>query len=86
MTERERFEQWAYANGLFPGKEGDELHTSHTIGWCWKAWQAVVPKDHAVVPLVPTPEMIDAASDAHMPFGDMELAIRSAILAGEKAP
>lgn len=84
-SSRERFERWAFDNGLFPGKEGDELHTSHTMKWCWKAWQAAVPKDYAVVPCSPTQEMVDAADAAHMPFGDMELAIRLAIIAGDKA-
>ena len=35
---------------------------------------------YKLVPLEPTPEMVRAAEDAHMPFGDMELAIRMAIL------
>ena len=39
------------------------------------------PPGYVVVPVEPTPEMIDAASDAHMPFGDMHFAITSAILA-----
>ena len=36
--------------------------------------------NYKLVPLGPTPEMVRAAEDAHMPFGDMELAIRMAIL------
>src|SRR5690606_25709025 len=36
-------------------------------------WKAVLVE--------PNSEMVDAAADAYMPFGDMELAIRCAILA-----
>ena len=35
---------------------------------------------YKLVPVEPTPEMVEAAESAHMPFGDMELAIRMAIL------
>lgn len=34
-----------------------------------------------LVPVEPTPEMVEAAEDAYMPFGDMDLAIRMALLA-----
>src|SRR5690554_2621638 len=37
--------------------------------------------DYKLVPVEPTPEMVEAAEDAYMPFGDMELAIRMAVLA-----
>lgn len=36
---------------------------------------------YKLVPVEPTDEMVSAAEDAYMPFGDMELAIRMAILA-----
>lgn len=36
---------------------------------------------YKVVPAEPTQEMVDAAADAYMPFGDMDIAIRMAILA-----
>lgn len=39
------------------------------------------PRGWKLVPIPPTDEMIDAAQDAHMPFGDMHFAITSAILA-----
>ena len=39
------------------------------------------PPGGKLVPVEPTDEMVDAASDAHMPFGDMRFAITSAILA-----
>ena len=34
-----------------------------------------------LVPVEPTPEMVDAAQEAYMPFGDMQLAIQLAIAA-----
>jgi|SRR5690554_3590776 len=37
--------------------------------------------DYKLVPVEPTAEMVGAAEDAYMPFGDMELAIRMAVLA-----
>lgn len=39
-----------------------------------------VPDGYALVPILPTPEMVSAAEEAHLPFGDMELAVRLAIL------
>lgn len=38
-------------------------------------------EDYKLVPVEPTPEMVEAAKDAYMPFGDMDLAVRMAILA-----
>ena len=46
----------------------------------WGA-QPVVPAGYALVPAEPTPEMVDAAQEAYMPFGDMALAIQLAIAA-----
>lgn len=43
--------------------------------------QPVVPAGYALVPVEPTPEMVDAAQEAYMPFGDMQLAIQLAIAA-----
>lgn len=37
--------------------------------------------NYKLVPIPPTPEMVEAAEEAYMPFGDMDLAIRMAILA-----
>ena len=37
--------------------------------------------DYKLVPIGPTPEMVEAAEDAYMPFGDMEMALRMAVLA-----
>lgn len=39
------------------------------------------PTGWKLVPIPPTDDMIEAAQDAHMPFGDMHFAITSAILA-----
>ena len=45
-------------------------------------WGALpVPAWYALVPVEPTPEMVDAAQEAYMPFGDMQLAIQLAIAA-----
>lgn len=46
----------------------------------------VVPAGYALVPMEPTPAMIDAAEEAHMPFGDMDIALRMAILAAPALP
>lgn len=50
------------------------------------AAQGVVPEGYALVPFHPTPEMVRAAEEAHMPFGDMDIALRMAILAAAPAP
>ncbi|MDG9928516.1 MULTISPECIES: hypothetical protein [unclassified Pseudomonas] len=42
--------------------------------------------DYALVPYDPTPEMVAAAEEAHMPFGDMSLAVRMAVLAAPVQP
>lgn len=42
-------------------------------------------KRYVLVPLHPTPEMVRAAEEAHMPFGDMDIALRMAILAAAPA-
>lgn len=43
--------------------------------------KATAMTDYKLAPFPPTAEMVEAAEDAYMPFGDMELAIRMAILA-----
>lgn len=40
------------------------------------------PEGYVLVPVEPTEEMIAAAEDAHMPFGDMGIAISAANGAG----
>src|SRR5690554_5798569 len=37
--------------------------------------------EYKLVPVEPADEMVGAAEDAYMPFGDMEMAIRMAVLA-----
>lgn len=39
-----------------------------------------------LVPVEPTPEMVSAAEEAHMPFGDMDIALRMAIWSAPSAP
>lgn len=39
-----------------------------------------------LVPVEPTPEMVSAAEEAHMPFGDMDIALRMAILSAPSTP
>ena len=63
-----------------------------------KLQPSAVPDDHAeqalvmvpagwkLVPVEPTPEMVSAAEEAHMPFGDMDIALRMAILSAPSAP
>ena len=43
--------------------------------------KATAMADCQLVPFPPTPEMVSAAAEAYMPFGDMEMALRMAILA-----
>ena len=45
-----------------------------------------VPGGWKLVPVEPTPEMVSAADEAHMPFGDMDIALRMAILSAPSAP
>ena len=40
-----------------------------------------IPEGWKLVPVEPTPEMVEAAEGAYMTFGDMEMAIRMAVLA-----
>lgn len=44
-----------------------------------------IPAGHVVVPIEPTPAMVAAAEEAHMPFGDMDIALRCAAIAGQRA-
>lgn len=45
-----------------------------------------VPPGFVAVPVELTAEMVDAAEEAYMPFGDMALAIQSAIAAAPRPP
>ena len=45
-----------------------------------------VPPGFVAAPVEPTAEMVDAAEEAYMPFGDMALAIQSAVAAAPRPP
>ena len=47
---------------------------------------SAVPDGWKLVPVEPTPEMVSAAEEAHMPFGDMDIALRMAILSAPSTP
>lgn len=87
---REEFEDWwnEFAPSGFDGGAGYEKTCAYAA---WKVQadrnaaqvQAMgrVPPGFVAVPMEPTAEMVDAAEEAYMPFGDMALAIQSAIAA-----
>lgn len=52
------------------------------------AWQETLTpaEGYVLVPVEPTEAMVNAATEAYMPFGDMEFAIQSAISARPEAP
>lgn len=50
------------------------------------AKQRAVLDGFVLVPVEPTPEMVSAAEEAHMPFGDMDIALRMAILSAPSTP
>jgi hypothetical protein len=80
MTERERFEAWAESCGLEIITMADGDYYFPDTASAWAAWQARCPDGYKCVPVEPTDEMVDAASEAYMPFGDMALAIQAAIV------
>lgn len=47
---------------------------------------AKVPEGWQMVPMEPTEAMITAAEEAYMPFGDMDIALRMAMLAAAPRP
>ena len=53
---------------------------------CMNALAAPVQEGYVLVPVEPTPEMVSAAEEAYMPFGDMDIALRMAILSAPSAP
>ena len=79
MTERERFEAWAKSRGnqmqMIEGEYACPITSDQ-----WKAWQARCQEGWKCVPVEPTDEMVDAASEMYMPFGDMAMAIQAAIV------
>ena len=62
-TERERFEAWLEAV-RDKADPGDWLFSKREAAW--KAWQAALsaPPGYVLVPVEPTPEMLDAAVQA----------------------
>ena len=70
-----------------PDKEGRSASASTVKGHYCDTPLYTAPQQSAVlagfvlVPVEPTPEMVSAAEEAHMPFGDMEIALRMAMLA-----
>lgn len=62
-------------------RAGHGVYTAEPALRATRAALLTAPPGYVLVPVVPTDEMVDAASDAHMPFGDMRFAITSAILA-----
>lgn len=47
------------------------------------AAQIAIPAGYALVPVEPTDEMVDAAEEAYMPFGDMKLALMMSAIAAQ---
>ena len=78
MDMRERFETWAVKpprewnirisgpKEAWPGS-----YWSYSVQCAWEAWQAANITEI-------TPEMIGAAEEAYMPFGDMGFALQAA--------
>lgn len=98
--EREAFEIWARKPdngtgkldlrlcdiGLYYRRETGTAWDGFQAGAAWQRGQSAgVPAGYALVPFHPTPEMVKAAEEAHMPFGDMDIALRMAILAAAPA-
>lgn len=93
-AKREDFEQWSISTnqgydltrnqtGCMRTYEKDK--TEHAWRGFFYGSQAARRAPAAPVPQV-TPEMIEAALEAYMPFGDMELAIQCALFAAPQPP
>jgi len=57
-----------------------QLHADHLRG----AAQMIPPAGYILAPAEPTPAMVAAAEDAHMPFGDMHTALQCALHAAQQ--
>lgn len=98
MTQQDKmradFEKCASDNGKWPQAierdcNGNYLLMTVANGWMWwqEAMARAIPPGFQIVPIEPTPAMVAAAEEAHMPFGDMHLAILLANAAAqEKQP
>lgn len=80
-SQRERFERWFSDQGKWPQSversgEGYKLMQAQSA---WETWKVACPEGWLMVPSSPTPEMVGAAEEGHMPFGDMGFAIQCAI-------
>ena len=93
--ERAAFEAW-YLREIADGqgsliKYPNGHYINDTTMDAWYGWQARaslpvgVPDGWKLAPVEPTPEMVSAAEEAHMPFGDMDIALRMAILSAPAA-
>ncbi len=62
MSERKRFEAWINA----PLERDGEQYTSSHYSMLWQAWQAALsaPPGYALVPVEPTPEMVEQGRQA----------------------
>lgn len=57
-----------------------QLHADHLRG----VTKMVPPAGYILAPAEPTPAMVAAAEDAHMPFGDMHIALQCALHAAQQ--
>ena len=82
--ERARFEYWVSVTqsvGIdLSIRDGADRYHCASTQLAFEAWQARCPEGYKCVPVEPTEAMVDAASEAYMPFGDMALAIQAAIV------
>ena len=97
MSSREEFEKfWRaemnvevmdLARTNYPMTDDDkQQYKCHETNRAWITWQSarVVPPGYAIVPVEATAEMIEAAEEAYMPFGAMELAYAAMLAAAPK--
>jgi len=76
--------QDAHANGAWFGWQAGAAGIEAKAAPAQLAQQQV--PGWKLVPVEPTPEMVSAAEEAHMPFGDMDIALRMAILSAPSTP
>lgn len=84
-TDAEIESAWTEATGssILPYPD-DMLAFARAVLAKWGAQP--VPAGYSLVPVEPSAEMVDAAQEAYMPFGDMQLAIQLAIAAAPQPP